>query len=513
MKQGNEHRRRLATLFYDLGSISGAVGMVLGILGLVWTCWVLGQSVWGPHPGRHGSDSNPNSSSVHHLTKRHTASLDLSPSTATGATSSHLQLILLVRLTPLFMIVQIPGLTTPLSHLPLLIFSLLTSQIIHEAGHFFSAAIDSLPLTSLGVSLTVLIPSAFVALPSASLLSLPSRARARIAAAGAWHNLVFWGMLVLAGWMWNPLWIWEDVSDLGKIVIGVDEDSPLHPHLPLGSLIIGLDDIPLNIHTDGHGTEMDVWTQYLTDSQFNAAWPGSDLGCTKHHSAPLQQPSDGSDSKSPGPGEKAHWTCTFVNDDEVQDEDGVCVRPRDGGELLRIVILDEDRERVVLWRGPRGEVWEQVETSSLKPPSLLWFLPVYTPGTVSTFFAYLKSLTLTLYLLNLLPLPMLDGSQLLDAFLDMYFSPSPLSSRTSFARRNDLWQEEMEAGEGHGMRAYQNGRDDDEVDGGRSAGGRRRKTVQKDNVVKVVTAGTIGLVGGCVGLGILKAAGVWIYGS
>lgn len=37
MKQGNEHRRRLATLFYDLGSISGAVGMVLGILGLVWT--------------------------------------------------------------------------------------------------------------------------------------------------------------------------------------------------------------------------------------------------------------------------------------------------------------------------------------------------------------------------------------------------------------------------------------------------------------------------------------------
>lgn len=99
-KQGNEHRRRLTTLFYDLGSISGAVGMILCLLGLVWTCWVLGQSVWGPHPGRHVSDgSNPNSGSVHYLTKRHMASLDLSPSTATGATSSHLQLALLVRST------------------------------------------------------------------------------------------------------------------------------------------------------------------------------------------------------------------------------------------------------------------------------------------------------------------------------------------------------------------------------------------------------------------------------
>lgn len=108
---------------------------------------------------------------------------------------------------------------------------------------------------------------------------------------------------------------------------------------------------------------------------------------------------------------------------------------------------------------------------------------------------------------------MLDGSQLLDAFLDMYFSPSPISSRTSFTRRNDPWQEEMEAGEGHGMRAYNDGRDADAIEGGRSAGGRRRKTMQKKNVVKVVTAGTIGLVGGCVGLGVLKAAGVWIYGS
>lgn len=47
---------------------------------------------------------------------------------------------------PLSTEVQIPGLTTPLSHLPLLVFSLLISQIVHEAGHFFSAAMYVFPL-------------------------------------------------------------------------------------------------------------------------------------------------------------------------------------------------------------------------------------------------------------------------------------------------------------------------------------------------------------------------------
>lgn len=97
-KQGREHRGRVLALFYDLGSISGAVGMILGLLGLAWICWVLGRSVWASHPGSQVSNvSSPSSGSVHHLAKRQTASLDLSHSTATG--SSHLQLTLLVRLT------------------------------------------------------------------------------------------------------------------------------------------------------------------------------------------------------------------------------------------------------------------------------------------------------------------------------------------------------------------------------------------------------------------------------
>ena len=51
------------------------------------------------------------------------------------------------------------------------------------------------------------------------------------------------------------------------------------------------------------------------------------------------------------------------------------------------------------------------------------------------------TLTLSLFLFNLLPLPFLDGSQLLDALLDLILcARSPVSSRDDVAMRN------MEAG-------------------------------------------------------------------
>lgn len=111
----------------------------------------------------------------------------------------------------------------------------------------------------------------------------------------------------------------------------------------------------------------------------------------------------------------------------------------------------------------------------------------------------MKSLTLTLYLLNLLPLPHLDGSQFLDALLDMYFSASPPTTLPKFSLRPDPTgldrrDIEMEAGEAYDKRG--NGR----------KGGMSR---QKERVSQVIKAMTIGLVGGSVGLGVLKGLIAW----
>ncbi len=56
---------------------------------------------------------------------------------------------------------------------------------------------DSVPLLSVGASLAVLIPSAFVSLSSAAVQNLPPGARLRIISAGAFHNLLFWVLLVV----------------------------------------------------------------------------------------------------------------------------------------------------------------------------------------------------------------------------------------------------------------------------------------------------------------------------
>lgn len=51
----------------------------------------------------------------------------------------------------------------------------------------------------------------------------------RVVAGGAWHNLVFWGILVAVagvskGWIWGLVG-YDDVSRSGKVVLGIDEVS------------------------------------------------------------------------------------------------------------------------------------------------------------------------------------------------------------------------------------------------------------------------------------------------
>ena len=76
--------------------------------------------------------------------------------------------------------------------------------------------------------------------------------------------------------------------------------------------------------------------------------------------------------------------------------------------------------------------------------------------------SYLMTLTLSLYLFNLLPLPFLDGSQLLDAFLD---ASNPQNIPTS---RTDITLRDMEAGSGS--------RGNDRIEGLSSRARKRRLT-------------------------------------
>lgn len=82
------------------------------------------------------------------------------------------------------------------------------------------------PILFSGVSITVILPSAFVVFPTARLEGLPSIDYLRILAAGCFHNLVFWCLLYLVTWskigtVFSGL-IFEDISGLGRVVVEVD---------------------------------------------------------------------------------------------------------------------------------------------------------------------------------------------------------------------------------------------------------------------------------------------------
>ncbi|KIM76861.1 hypothetical protein PILCRDRAFT_825840 [Piloderma croceum F 1598] len=520
--------KKVLIAFYDLGAGMGVVGMGVGVGVLLWTFWELVVGLIGS--GEVGRE----------VVKR---TMEATRVVQTGRASL---------LQPI-----IPGVTVPLTHLPLIFISVFVCQIIHEAGHALSAALEQIPLIATGLSLTLILPSAFVTFPSppntlssaGDTQKQKSLARMRLVAAGAWHNLVFWGVLLFFTWAcqgWSGGWGYvgyKDMSGKGRVVLGFDEDSQLRDHLPLGAVITKLDDVPLARgkvrEGNGRNEVEDVWSSYLDGTYRPTEWENENREgwcvdrawwmdkptacCDDHHRTTTNEPTESrgstpllycfsslptpahgqsrdkcldpiplltnpysdtnsiEDHNSPTPPLGTRGRCSSSNPCGGGEE---CVRLREDERILRITFRDDPggREEVVLWSGPRVEVLEQVEVGTLRPR--FWFLPLGLPGAVRVFFNYLQMATLSLYIFNLLPLPFLDGTQLLDAILD--FILVSVNGSGSYSDTIDL--EALEDGRGRGGRMR----------------GRDGHARLKYWIGRIVRAATLGLCTGCVGLGVIN---------
>ncbi|KAH7890390.1 hypothetical protein F5I97DRAFT_1799357 [Phlebopus sp. FC_14] len=401
--------------FYDLGSFLSAIGMLVALGLLAWTTITLSASVL--------EQRSATTSGV--LSKRGTELLGDSSRTS----SSHSFAVNLI----------IPGVTVPLAHLPMILLALCMSQVVHEAGHAFTAALHRIPILSSGVAITFIVPSAFVVLPTARLDGLFPRDRLRIIGAGCFHNFMFWCLLVFAAWtqigtLFTSLFF-QDVSNQGKMIIGVDHDSPLNAYLPIGTLVTRLDDAKMNVDTeDGRG---DPWDEYLLtpSPDLTRGWC-VDNSLSLNNSGQLAMPFascipnglhscfvsfDGSSAQySLDPVPILAKNTTRCSSNVECTSSTVCLMPRSDEQLLRITVeLDFREEEVVLWKGPKREIWEQVEVGDVRPR--FSFIPIRLPDVLAHFFEYLKLTNISLYLFNALPLPALDGSQLLVVLLDLAF--------------------------------------------------------------------------------------------
>uniref|UniRef100_A0A914QAN9 Membrane-bound transcription factor site-2 protease n=1 Tax=Panagrolaimus davidi TaxID=227884 RepID=A0A914QAN9_9BILA len=84
----------------------------------------------------------------------------------------------------------IPGVNIPMSHLPLFMFVLVISGIIHELGHAFAAINANVRVTGFGIFIYGIYPGAFTEIDTDELERATSAQKLRIYSAGIWHNLI-----------------------------------------------------------------------------------------------------------------------------------------------------------------------------------------------------------------------------------------------------------------------------------------------------------------------------------
>ncbi|KAF8634073.1 hypothetical protein AX17_004335 [Amanita inopinata Kibby_2008] len=398
------------TLFYKLGFIVASLGMIVAFCLLLGTCWAL---VWRFLTGTN-RDLMP----------------DLKVHLKRDVTDFPMQSEHWPTVRPI-----IPGVTVPFSDLPILLCSVFISQVVHEVGHAMAAAIENVPIQSVGASLTLILPSASVAFAASTLDHIPSRSRSAIVSAGPFHNLVFWFILALLSKanlaiIFLQLFGYRDISSLGRLVVDVTSESPLSQYLRPGTLITHIDDTSLALIDspesswnallrDSHAEESKGWcidentfsssqsccsrdlTTFSPLACFRAMEEHSLYGCLDP--LPILTVLNGTVRCGP------HSPCPSSY---------VCTRPAEREQLLRLTVGDpQGDQNIILWSGPLDEIEHTVMLGTLEPR--LTFLPLTLPLLLTNFMRYLSLATLSLYFFNLLPLHLLDGSHLLAALLDM----------------------------------------------------------------------------------------------
>ncbi|CEL54538.1 Membrane-bound transcription factor site-2 protease OS=Cricetulus griseus GN=MBTPS2 PE=2 SV=1 [Rhizoctonia solani AG-1 IB] len=415
--------------------------MALGYILLLWSCVMV----------FHGLGTTPGTNDATNSEDEPLSSTEGSPMGGTG-----------LAVQPI-----IPGVTVPLSHIPILFGALLVNQVIHEAGHAFTAMIESVPIHSVGLGLFVCLPSAFVSLGSAAFDKLSPAPRMRIATAGAYHNLVLWFMIAMLGWShiadimnqgwtgWGtPLGPYKSVDDLGVAIRSVEQDSDLSYHLFPGDVIARIEDTVLSqahLLTE-HRTPLRLWHDLLLHHHHNVTiddlpdmgwcvdkkwYQGQPTSCCTQSgpSSLVCFAPTASNATSTGrclnafkvfdppetPMAISHGRCASkcitADAAAAEDEpDQICVRPKG---VTRIGVLrNGEDEKTILWSGPSEEIWDQVQVTNIAPR--YWFIPSGLPELVTLFISYTSTITLSLYFLNLLPIRHLDGAQVLGALLDFY---------------------------------------------------------------------------------------------
>ena len=260
----------------------------------------------------------------------------------------------------------IPGITISFQTLPYFLVAIMIGAMVHEFAHGIAARVEEVDLKSTGIFIFLVLFGAFVEPDETVLAEKSRRSKVRIMAAGALANMVVAGifLLVLIVPMGFPLLI-----------------TPLYHSEPSGALI------------------MEAIPEY----------PASQAGI------------------------KAGYAIIGINTSNSYKK---ILSARDFQEYANSSILPNQnltfyfangREPITLETVPRIDdsnkgfigirTWEYFEPRFFSPSSLVNFIPYWTFNTL----LYVFMINLMLAIINLLPMPFVDGDKLLTAFLGPKF--------------------------------------------------------------------------------------------
>ncbi|KAL1412161.1 hypothetical protein Q8F55_003168 [Vanrija albida] len=415
--------------FYDAGVVVSVAGIAVGILGAIWALGRVWWAVWAEAEA--------------HARVQHAAGAGLKPRAGEGLDAAAEGAARIIKRAVVDAVAKhasgigkrdapppqlhsadgglqplIPGITTPLSHLPTLVLALVVAELIHEAGHALAAALDDVSPAKFALNLHLVLPSASVIFPANAVDYLPFKAHARLATAGPWHNLVLWLALFALGGL-SPL-AWGNSLAEGRAVVAVAQDSELRAHLRPGDILTHVDDIFL-------GGKEDIWTKYLTGQPIPLGTPAPAepngwcvskyefddaprAPCAAHHLVGFVRAEHGGGSETHCLA--AHNIISMPSTECHCPLSHICVNLSPLEHILRIRTKRGSKRDVVLWSGDKEAVLQQVEVGTKVPR-------FWGAGTrwADLFLAYLKMVTLSLFVFNLLPLPSTDGIHLLNAVL------------------------------------------------------------------------------------------------
>ncbi|TIA86202.1 hypothetical protein E3P99_03752 [Wallemia hederae] len=348
----------------------------------------------------------------------------------------------------------LPGWTSPLADLPIFLLAFLVIQGFHEAGHALAALCEGVEIVSVGVALAhAVIPGAFVALSQSQLASLPFMPRARVICAGAYHNFILALTVSVAVYICSDQ-LFVYVGDHGRLVTEVSKKSELYGYIHPNTLITSIDTVSLGgdggisratgASRDGSAVdsyELDIWDRYLSsqmgsgEGESHYAWKvdrdvfnSSDTSCCRENSVDETVSSVACfiPHRTPLAAQKACldpsqvMLANAVDCNAIDEETSVCVRPHPLSHIMRIGYLGREGENEsILVQSSKRFLWDTLRVSTYAPkfPSIMTDFLIHF---LSTLAQYTITLSVTFGMLNMLPLPMLDGSELVEAVLGVF---------------------------------------------------------------------------------------------